>query len=295
MAFNNTEYITGTSSRGLLHRLLHRLRNGAHIPVVEMNALSFAAPAASAINTNLLDGVVNSWTAVDGMGSMAVHIIGSAGISAGAIIFEGSNDASVVAGVAIPVQEYPALTNLVAATTVAANASRMFVAPMLYKYIRVRISTAFTGGTVRAAAVLKSMAFESVSYASSGSTTVSGAVTATTTPATVTLYSLNASNTTNLTSVKASSGVVFGVSASNTGAAVRYLKLYNKASAPVVATDVPVLVIPIPATSTVNLPLGALGRRFTTGIAIAVVSGATDTDATAVSAANEVKINIDYV
>jgi hypothetical protein len=39
--------------------------------------------------------------------------------------------------------------------------------------------------------------------------------------------------------VKASAGQVYSLFVSNINAAVRYLKLYNKASAPTVGTDVP--------------------------------------------------------
>ncbi len=46
---------------------------------------------------------------------------------------------------------------------------------------------------------------------------------------------------TNATSVKASAGTHYGVQAGNVNAAARYLKLYDKATAPtVVGTDVPV-------------------------------------------------------
>jgi hypothetical protein len=51
---------------------------------------------------------------------------------------------------------------------------------------------------------------------------------------------------TNGTSLKASAGQLFFIQATNINAAVRYLKFYNKASAPTVGTDVPVLTFAIP-------------------------------------------------
>ena len=110
-----------------------------------------------------------------------------------------------------------------------------------------------------------------------------------------TSHNLNAAATTNATSVKTSAASLYSLFATNTGAAVRYLKLYNKASAPTVGTDTPVLTIPIPAGGLVNPPLGAMGIRFATGLAFAITTGAADSDTAAVSAANEVKVKLDYV
>lgn len=110
-----------------------------------------------------------------------------------------------------------------------------------------------------------------------------------------TSHNLNAAATTNATSVKTSAASLYSIFATNTGAAIRYLKLYNKASAPTVGTDAPVLTIPIPAGGFVNPPLGAMGIRFATGLAYAITTGAADTDTAAVSAANEVKVKLDYV
>lgn len=131
-----------------------------------------------------------------------------------------------------------------------------------------------------------------------GSVTVAGSLTSggttTNTPTTPTTTNVNSAASTNATSVKTSAGTVYSIVASNINAAIRYLKLYNKASAPTVGTDVPVLTMAIPATGVLNLPLGALGKRFSTGIAFAITAAAADSDTTAV-AANEIKVSIDYV
>lgn len=89
--------------------------------------------------------------------------------------------------------------------------------------------------------------------------------------------------TTNATVVKASAGRVFGFHFTNTGAAVRFVKFYNKATAPTVGTDTPVMVVGIPSGQSIRrdmLPPAA----FATGIGIAIVTGAADADATAVGA-----------
>lgn len=102
--------------------------------------------------------------------------------------------------------------------------------------------------------------------------------------------------TTNATSVKASAGQVFTIMAHNTNAAVRYLKLYNKASAPTVGTDTPVMTLPIPGNTAgagFALDTGGMGIAFATGIALALTTGVADADTAAV-AANEIVINLLY-
>jgi hypothetical protein len=100
---------------------------------------------------------------------------------------------------------------------------------------------------------------------------------------------------TNATSVKSSAGQVYSVQAFNTNAAARYLKLYNKASAPTVGTDTPVKTLLIPGNTAgtgfvINWPAGI---AFSTGIAIALTTGIADSSTGAV-AASEIVVNIDY-
>lgn len=109
-------------------------------------------------------------------------------------------------------------------------------------------------------------------------------------------FKLNSAASTNATSVKASAGQVYMITASNINAAVRYLKFYNKASAPTVGTDTPVLVFAIPGNTAgagTNIPVPAAGLAFSTGIAFALTTGAADSDAGAV-AANDIIVNLGY-
>jgi hypothetical protein len=99
--------------------------------------------------------------------------------------------------------------------------------------------------------------------------------------------SLISAATTNATSVKASAGQVYAIYAHNLNAAVRYLKLYNKASAPTVGTDTPVLTLPIPGNTAgagFVLDTGGMGIAFATGIALALTTGVADADTGAVAA-----------
>lgn len=109
-------------------------------------------------------------------------------------------------------------------------------------------------------------------------------------------YHLVSAASTNATSLKASAGQVYMITAFNTNASIRYLKLFNKASAPTLGTDTPVAVFGIPGNTTGagnNVPIPSVGLNFSTGIAFAITGGIADTDATAISA-NDVVISIGY-
>ena len=90
--------------------------------------------------------------------------------------------------------------------------------------------------------------------------------------------------TTNATVAKASRGRLFGWYASNVNAAARYLKIYDKATAPTVGTDVPVLTIMLPIGGNAAHDLGE-GIVFSTGIGFALTTGVADNDTGAISAA----------
>lgn len=111
--------------------------------------------------------------------------------------------------------------------------------------------------------------------------------------ATGSAYSKVTTASTNAAVVKASAGNLLEVSVSNVTATAIYVKLYNKATAPTVGTDVPILTIPAAANSVVAVPLGPVGKRFSTGIAIAATGVITAADAT--NAVALVQISASYV
>ena len=104
---------------------------------------------------------------------------------------------------------------------------------------------------------------------------------------------LTTAATTNGTSLKTTAGNIYALTVSNVTASTIYLKLYNKATAPTVGTDVPLMTIPVAANSFVTYEFGRLGARFATGIAYAVTGAITTADTTAVLAGS--LITIDYV
>jgi hypothetical protein len=98
---------------------------------------------------------------------------------------------------------------------------------------------------------------------------------------------------TNAAVVKTSPGVVYGIVVNNINAAARYLKLYNIDEAPTVGTTVPLVVIPLAATSAVHLSIPS-GIYFDEGIGIGMVTGIAD-NSTAAVAANEHIVTLLYV
>ena len=105
---------------------------------------------------------------------------------------------------------------------------------------------------------------------------------------------LSSAATTNATSVKATAGDLFKVSGNNTVASKRYLKLYNKASAPTVGTDTPVLTFVLAASAPFAIDLGPTGQYFAAGIAFAITGAAADADTTAIAAGDIECLNLTY-
>lgn len=81
---------------------------------------------------------------------------------------------------------------------------------------------------------------------------------------------------------------------SNIGGAAAFVKLYDKAGAPTVGTDIPVMTIPIAANGVVPLDLGGAPMPFQLGLGLAITNLAADSDTTAV-AAGQVKVAGQYL
>ncbi len=103
---------------------------------------------------------------------------------------------------------------------------------------------------------------------------------------------LSAAATTNATSAKASRGYLHKVVGYNASASARYLKFYNKASAPTVGTDTPVMTFYLPGSSAFALDLD--GVYFSTGIAYALTTAGADNDTGALTAGDVLGLNVIY-
>lgn len=109
-------------------------------------------------------------------------------------------------------------------------------------------------------------------------------------------YFVNSAATTNGALILAGTSGLQSFYATNIGATAAFVKLYNKATAPTVGTDVPEMIIPVPAAvsgvpGVATLPIGFSGFRFGLGLGIAITGGSADSDTTAV-AAGQVKVKL---
>lgn len=90
--------------------------------------------------------------------------------------------------------------------------------------------------------------------------------------------------------IKASAGQVYGWHITNNAASTRYVKLYDKATAPS-SSDTPLLTLAIPAGQISRLFFDKEGPAFGTGLGIRGVTGVADNDNTAPTA-NDIVTNL---
>lgn len=116
-------------------------------------------------------------------------------------------------------------------------------------------------------------------------------------PVTTQTHFKSSTASTNATLIKGSAGSVFNMVIHNThgGGANNSIsfRLYNKSTAPVVGTDVPMIVIHVPPNQSKEINFTS-GITFTNGIAYSLTDGDALLDATAVSA-DGVQVYIGYI
>lgn len=107
------------------------------------------------------------------------------------------------------------------------------------------------------------------------------------------VYKINSLATVNAAVVKATAGRLYGYDFCNLTAAWKFVRFYNKATAPVVGTDVPIFVHAVPPNGLNDAQL-TFSIAFTLGIGIAITGAAPDLDATVV-AVNDVVGSVLYL
>jgi hypothetical protein len=205
--------------------------------------------------------------------SFWVQVNGSSGISAGAVVFEGSNDN--VNFTVVPYVDGAAITGVAAAAgiTVAASTSRFFQGPIPFRYFRLRISTAFTGGTISATARLSTAPYSAAILQVGQATAANLKATANLTPLGSGGNSMaTAALLATATQVKSGPGQVYGYDIHNPNAAISYVQFFNTAVGSVtVGTTTPVYVVGIPANSRASVEW-PMGLAFSTAIVIAATT-----------------------
>lgn len=111
----------------------------------------------------------------------------------------------------------------------------------------------------------------------------------------LTLNRVTSAATTNASVNKGSAGRLFKLVISNGSASVRFFKVYNKATAPTVGTDIPILVVLCPAGQCTQVSFGEVnGVYCSAGIGLAITGAMADSDTTAI-AAGDVTATILYL
>lgn len=214
-------------------------------------------------------------------------------------IFEGSlNSTDGADGNWFSVQAIRSSANTIETTTgnlSAAPAYAWELSVNALKYFRVRC-TARTSGTQNWVFIPGTYATEPIPGAQVSATQpVSGTVTVNpVVPATP--YFVNSAASTNGALILTGTSNLSSFYATNEGASAAYVKLYNKATAPTVGTDVPEMTFPVPAAvggvpGVANPNIGFHGFRFALGMGIAITRNAVHSDTTAVGA-SEVKVKL---
>lgn len=229
--------------------------------------------------------------------NVMVHIknTGTATMTAGVLQFEGSLDSTNgTDGTWFPIQAVRSNANTI--ETSATMASTAAGAGFAYawelsvnacRWFRVRVSTAVTASAIAFTTIVRgTYATEPVPAIQSHAVTGSGNFSVV--PGSGTPYNLTSAASTNAAVVKSSAGTLSELSIFNPSAATIYVKLYNKTTAPTVGTDIPTMTIPIPAGQLYATEFGQLGKRFSSGIGIAITAGAAATDTAAVAAGIQV-------
>lgn len=180
----------------------------------------------------------------------------------------------------------------------AANAYEVYAPGALAVRIR---ATSFSSGAMNVRAVPVAMMQDIAPALSGGSVTVgSGAVTVagqtTSTNGGLTLVNrlASAAASVNATVAKASAGRLYKIYGYNAATSVRYLKFYNKTSAPAVGTDTPVVTIPLSPSREFDIDLGVIGQYFSSGISYGLTTGSADTDTGALTAGDVVGLALWY-
>jgi hypothetical protein len=226
--------------------------------------------------------------------SFSIHLTGLGG---GTPVFtvEASNDNTN--WVAVSLQ---GMASTLGGVSTLATLNTLFGGALNWRYMRIRVTTAGTGGSNATATIMlralsvQAAAISNVTSNQAGSWDITTRPTPSASVGFSTHHKLISAATTNATSVKASAGTIGVLHLHNTSGATKYFKLYNKASAPTVGTDVPIYTIPIATGAFAQMSIPAMGLRLATGIAYAITDGLADSDNTAVGA-NDVIVAMSYV
>ncbi len=105
---------------------------------------------------------------------------------------------------------------------------------------------------------------------------------------------VSAANTINATVAKAAPGRLWQITGRNNAAAIRYIKVFNKATTPAPGTDSALCIFSQQIQATSNFSFDVPGLYCSAGVSYVFTTGAADNDATAVTAADIQNFNLLY-
>lgn len=288
MEVNGTTYTLGSKSPALSMPTVLSSKD-------LVSGVQYAAGTA-VLNLNLLNGVVSGWLDVSAYNSAVLTVTTGAGISAGVIQFEETNDTTAAPNGTIVLGYNTATQNAnpISSLTLAASQTSSVYLPLRARFFRCRVSTAVAGGTVQAFLAQSQFSFAPTNYTVNQATAASLNATIAAIPAgtsaigdTGTQYRNTATGAASFVSVispvvpaagtiKAAAGRVIGWQFQNSAATLRSVKVFGVA-APTLGTTAALFEIDIPAGGAVfmNFPGGvAFGTAATYSVTSA--KGLTD-------------------
>jgi hypothetical protein len=262
-------------------------------PVTELPLVLTGAAAQTAVVNNILEPTSGANpTSVSGLRSASVQVVSTG--TGGSFIFEQSNDGTNWR--AIPVFNAELITGAVITAAISATASQIiYTFPIRCNFLRLRIATTITGGSIRAfsrfssdswtptvnlAATGAGATFATNAFLQAGSAAIGdvGQQYRANATGAGTVTNLNCPATPAGQTIKGSAGRLLGLYLVNTNATIRWLKVFNIAS-PTLASSTATLRIPLPQNQPVYINFEG-GMGFATAITCAICSTASLTDAT---------------
>lgn len=232
---------------------------------------------------------------VTNVAAITVHMknVGTVGMGAGTFVFEGSlNSSDGADGDWFAIQLMRTDTNQLELSTAAGGLAAATARPYAwkasvsaYKWFRVRTTVAATTNSNALFGVLRAAeGFETIPGVPTHA--VSGSGTFLIGPANGTNYSLVGAASINAVSIKSSGANLSEISVFNPTAALVYVKLFDKASIPAPSSDSALCraVIAVDAGESAFINFGVIGKRFASGVAMAITASPATNDTTVVAA-----------
>jgi hypothetical protein len=213
----------------------------------------------------------------------------------GTVSFQGSNDGGTF---------YPIVTSNpsggLAIGETSTTENRLVKVPTIYKFVRIRV-TAYVSGVVEGVAYGHRDENSSGLIAAIGPVTLNAETTkkignvGLVSDGTPNYQKFISATGLNATAVKGSPAKLTILNIVNGAATLRYFKIYNKASAPTVGTDIPLITITLPTgSSSFTLP-AFIGIDFSVGLSFACTLGVADSDTTPFTVTGEVTAMLAYI